>query len=591
MRNPDLDILFTPVYLQAHFLLKALFAIVYVWSGAAAEGDWFKLPTLTLINLICLLLNYSVEPCPVRVINAMRTASLAGATWAGVSACGFLASDWLEQDDVATGEEDTARDTLLLLWLFYGWITVGLGSLLYHWKLARHQTTEYELARAFLELEFQMKHTNERKSIESGSNTRKPSKGKGKRKAKGRSGSGGVHPRVLEPLVSLTLLRSHTGSGKSGGNAGSANDPTKIIRPKPVFLLLQELQLGGFSSGAQQLHEEPFAIRHNPHTWTVDFWAKCAEYVEVLDGSDLWGLTRGAVGREAQHSSGRVRQRVKHVAFSVVEYVEDSDVNADDDTSSGGDGVRGCSGVINSYRRRGWMVYVMVGDHDCDDSCTWGVWAGSGVGEGLTVESDTAVRVEKDTRVAASFDGLRLRLYLNGDEVGCSGVTKRPHSLFERNRSAAMRIGAGHNPPGHTSAPLKARAADTMQERAPFVGTIRNPQIFAGAYPPCVIAYSAQVELAERYIPLCIDVLSYDNLRVQFQSCWALANLASIGERQCDSIRIARGIAPLLLTSRASSDIGLKVKGARLLVSTPSLIVPLITASATPSLLVPLHHC
>ena len=53
------------------------------------------------------------------------------------------------------------------------------------------------------------------------------------------------------------------------------------------------------------------------------------------------------------------------------------------------------------------------------------------------------------------------------------------------------------------------------------------------------------------------------NEELQTQGCWALANLASVGERQCEAIRLARdgmGLAALLETSRASSDIGLKLE-------------------------------
>jgi hypothetical protein len=115
---------------------------VYVWCGYSAESDWFKLPLLTLINLVCLLLNYAVEPCPVRSVNTMRTAALAGATWAGVSASSFLASDLLAKVSRIKVHQLTEMNTDYCLVDFFTWIlTTRTPASLYSRKMTSRPKT------------------------------------------------------------------------------------------------------------------------------------------------------------------------------------------------------------------------------------------------------------------------------------------------------------------------------------------------------------------------------------------------------------------------------------------------------------------
>ena len=68
MRNDQLDIMFVPVYLQAHFLMKAIFWFALtslVWCMMFFSGvyvsfykdDWSRIVILTVINIFLLILN------------------------------------------------------------------------------------------------------------------------------------------------------------------------------------------------------------------------------------------------------------------------------------------------------------------------------------------------------------------------------------------------------------------------------------------------------------------------------------------------------------------------------------------------------
>lgn len=80
MRQDALDIMFVPVYLQAHFLLKAIFCGVYVCFYL---DDWTRVVTLTVLNIALLALNSYMKPCSVHVINVVRDTFFIGAVLAG----------------------------------------------------------------------------------------------------------------------------------------------------------------------------------------------------------------------------------------------------------------------------------------------------------------------------------------------------------------------------------------------------------------------------------------------------------------------------------------------------------------------------
>ena len=68
---------------------QALFAGVFVLSFRV--GDLVRIPLLLAVNVLLLLHNMREAPCPVREVNTLRTATLAGAVWAGSASLLFVA--------------------------------------------------------------------------------------------------------------------------------------------------------------------------------------------------------------------------------------------------------------------------------------------------------------------------------------------------------------------------------------------------------------------------------------------------------------------------------------------------------------------
>jgi hypothetical protein len=159
MRDNDLEIMFVPVYLQAHYLLKAIFCGVYVYFY---EDNFTRVITLTVINMMLLALNNFMKPCSVDWVNLLRDGFFVHATLSGIISVNYLA--WPNDRNTKGMVITTLASTVLFS-------TVGL--LVYYRYTVR--STEYTIASAFLDLEWQV------------------------------SRGGSVHPRVLEPLISLTL--------------------------------------------------------------------------------------------------------------------------------------------------------------------------------------------------------------------------------------------------------------------------------------------------------------------------------------------------------------------------------------------------
>lgn len=159
MRDNDLDIMFVPVYLQAHFLLKAVFCGVYVYFY---EENFVRVIILTIINILLLALNNFMKPCSVGWINVLRDAFFVHATLSGIQSLNYLA--W----PINTSTKNMVISTLASN-IFFS----SVGMYVYYKYFSR--STEYTIATAFLDLEWQV------------------------------SRGGAVHPRVLEPLISLTL--------------------------------------------------------------------------------------------------------------------------------------------------------------------------------------------------------------------------------------------------------------------------------------------------------------------------------------------------------------------------------------------------
>jgi hypothetical protein len=166
IRN-KLDIIFVPVYLQAHYLLKAIFCGVYV---NFYTDDWTRITTLTIINILILLLNSKMKPCSVQSVNIYRNAYFMCAVLAGFQSLNYIANRELNH---FTDEEVSNQRSLFISTLFTNMTFVCVGMSIFHIYSIR--STKYQIARVFLDLEWQV------------------SKG------------GTVDPRIMEPLISLTL--------------------------------------------------------------------------------------------------------------------------------------------------------------------------------------------------------------------------------------------------------------------------------------------------------------------------------------------------------------------------------------------------
>ena len=159
MRNEKNNVLFVPLYLQAHFLLKGIFCVVY---ATMTEMELERTCLLTAISVFLLALNEFVDPCAVSAINRLRSTSLTCTAWAGVvSVVALKISD--------DGEVDKP-------WLFSmvcsGLVIIG-GSKCAK-LLQRSHSATFKVLRAMHDLELsEMEATF-------------------------------IHPRCLEPLVALS---------------------------------------------------------------------------------------------------------------------------------------------------------------------------------------------------------------------------------------------------------------------------------------------------------------------------------------------------------------------------------------------------
>lgn len=165
MRNDQLDIMFVPVYLQAHFLLKAIFCGIYV---TFYDDAWARVVLLTFINVLLLCLMCWMQPCSVQFINVMRQTFFICAVVAGCQSLNYVANI-----EISNAEESVTIKALFISTLATNCFFIFVSMSLYYFYTTR--STKFQIARTFLDLEWQV------------------SKG------------GSVHPRVLEPLISLTL--------------------------------------------------------------------------------------------------------------------------------------------------------------------------------------------------------------------------------------------------------------------------------------------------------------------------------------------------------------------------------------------------
>jgi hypothetical protein len=149
MRNKLFDILFVPAYLEGHFFLKAIFAAVYVLFKQV--GDLVRIPMLLSVNIMLLLLNMRENPCAVKEINILRTATLSGTVWAGIASLLFVTQ-------LQSTASDCGGKGFLLLLFLTGWVMIFSGAT-YIGYFVRQPVNDV-LAHTFLELERQVEAAN-----------------------------------------------------------------------------------------------------------------------------------------------------------------------------------------------------------------------------------------------------------------------------------------------------------------------------------------------------------------------------------------------------------------------------------------------
>ena len=116
MFNKQLDVLYVPVYMQGHWILKCVFASVYVTFYGYEERT--RLAMLLVVNVLMLLLQVYIQPCSIRSINVMRTAIFTSSTWAALSSTLYVSF------------AECASFSFLVMVMVSGWGMIYGGSFL-----------------------------------------------------------------------------------------------------------------------------------------------------------------------------------------------------------------------------------------------------------------------------------------------------------------------------------------------------------------------------------------------------------------------------------------------------------------------------
>ena len=87
MRNETLDIVFVPIHLQMHFLLKTIFCYLYVFFY---EDSVTKIIGLTIINFLLLCLNNAMKPSSVGWVNNLKELIFIHASLSGIQSINYL---------------------------------------------------------------------------------------------------------------------------------------------------------------------------------------------------------------------------------------------------------------------------------------------------------------------------------------------------------------------------------------------------------------------------------------------------------------------------------------------------------------------
>ena len=173
MKNEKLDVLFVPLYLQAHFVLKGLFSAVYAIMAAQLLQ---RAMLLLLISVALVTVNEIYAPCSLHAINVLRGTMLTCCLWVGCVSL-VLVHQNPEAGSVAAAAEQMREDAAHwgLPMILTGWLLLLGNRLLVSDTLQRlrHSAT-YNVMKAMTDLDLNR--------IE---DTR-------------------VHPRCLEALVALS---------------------------------------------------------------------------------------------------------------------------------------------------------------------------------------------------------------------------------------------------------------------------------------------------------------------------------------------------------------------------------------------------
>ena len=163
----DLDIVFTPNYLSLQALLRTLFGGVYVLTY---QDDMYRVPSLTVLAILMLLLNSSTSPCSVRSVNLLRDVIYLHATITGILSLVYIVYARLYLGNVYNGES-----RVLFLGSLVCMIALStIGMIMYYCFSFSHQKTENCVASNFVEIE----------------NSR---------------GGEGIGSRAMEPLISMSF--------------------------------------------------------------------------------------------------------------------------------------------------------------------------------------------------------------------------------------------------------------------------------------------------------------------------------------------------------------------------------------------------
>lgn len=179
-----LDFLFSPVYLQISFVLKAVLMFIRIMFG---EHDWIKVPGVLAIHVMLLLLNIKMQPSCVPAVNLWRTASFCGVVWVGI--CGLV--------HLVFGQPEGELQVLILVMALLGWFLILIGTLIV--QFAEPLSPLQVAAEAFAAFEYASK-------------------------------ADAMPPRALEPLIALSMSQDSDAAEAVFLKADFADQLLRLLR-------------------------------------------------------------------------------------------------------------------------------------------------------------------------------------------------------------------------------------------------------------------------------------------------------------------------------------------------------------------------